>query len=420
MKVQSPSKFACLIGIDWADRKHDFCITDHLGQRYTYGVMSSTPEAIDKWALALKQQYPKQKIAISCELKKGPLVHALLKYDHITVFSINPSTVAKYRKAFTHSGAKDDPADAKIQVDLLRLHMDKLNPIKPDTAEIRALGQLVEYRRTLVQDRVDLSNRITGTLKSYYPQALDIFKERDTVIFCEFLTRWPDLGSAIRAKPDTLRKFFNKFNSRYGKVNEQRIKHIKEAMPLTEDSGIIEPNALMVKLLVPQLNLLIGAIKELDNEIKRRHKAQEKHVIFDSFPGAGPQLAPRLLVAFGSVMDRYQCAADLQRYAGVAPVIEQSGKKSWTHWRYSCPKFLRQTFVEWAGQSVRFSFWANAYYKQQMEKGKPHNTVIRSLAFKWIRIAFTCWKTNTPYDESKYLEALKRRGSPLLEYALKS
>jgi hypothetical protein len=110
----------------------------------------------------------------------------------------------------------------------------------------------------------------------------------------------------------------------------------------------------------------------------------------------------------------------MQKYAGVAPVIEQSGKKSWTHWRYSCPKFLRQTFVEWAGQSVRFSFWAKAYYQQQIEKGKPHNTVIRALAFKWIRIAFSCWQTRTVYDESKYLEALKKRGSPLLQYAVNS
>jgi hypothetical protein len=84
----------------------------------------------------------------------------------------------------------------------------------------------------------------------------------------------------------------------------------------------------------------------------------------------------------------------------------------WTHWRYSCPTFLRQTFVESAGYSIRYSFWANVYYEQQKSKGKPHNSIIRSLAFKWIGIVFRCWKTNTPYDESKYLAALKRRGGP--------
>ncbi|MGK0473192.1 MAG: hypothetical protein ACJAR0_003688 [Candidatus Azotimanducaceae bacterium] len=95
-------------------------------------------------------------------------------------------------------------------------------------------------------------------------------------------------------------------------------------------------------------------------------------------------------------------------------------KKSWTHWRYNCPKFLPQTFVEWAGQTVRYSFWARAYYEQQKQKGKPHNNIIRSLAFKWIRIVFRCWKDGVAYDESKYLQALKERGSPLLKFAAES
>jgi transposase len=420
MKAPTTHDFACLIGIDWADTKHDLCETDDHGETHTYGIISSKPEAIHKWVISLKKRYPNQQIAISCELKKGPLVHALLKYDHITIFSINPSTVAKYRKAFVHSGAKDDPSDAKFQVDILRLHMDKLRAIEPDAADIRALAQLVEYRRKLVQDRVDLSNRITSILKSYYPQVLDWFKERDTIIFCEFVNRWPDLATAKRARKNTLINFFNQHNSRYPATNEKRIESIKSAFPLTDDPGVVEPNSIMIKLLVPQLKLLIEAIEEMDKEIRTRYRAQKDRVIFDSFPGAGPQLAPRLLVAFGSNRSRYETAADMQKYAGVAPVIERSGKKSWTHWRYSCPKFLRQTFVEWAGQSVRFSFWAKAYYQQQMEKGKPHNTAIRSLAFKWIRIAFSCWKTRTVYDESKYLEALKQRGSPLLQYAVNS
>ena len=38
----------------------------------------------------------------------------------------------------------------------------------------------------------------------------------------------------------------------------------------------------------------------------------------------------------------------------------------------------------------------------------------RPAEFKWIRILYRCWQTKTPYDESTYLNALKRRGSPLL------
>ena len=418
MKEPIVNDYAALIGIDWADKKHDVCELTTGTQKYKCSVISCKPEALNDWSLSLKKRYPGKQIAVACELKKGPLIYGLSRHSHITLFPVDPSTVAKYRKAFTHSGAKNDPADATLITEILSLHMDKLTVIKPESSDVRALSQLVEYRRKLVQDRVDLSNRITAVLKNYYPQVLDWFKEKDTVIFCEFVSRWSSLPLIKAARKSTLLKFFNQHNSHYPSINEKRLVEIKKAMTLTDDSGVIEPNRIMVEILVPQLKLLIESIMRMDSEIKKYYKAQDDRIIFDSFPGAGPQLAPRLLVAFGINRDKYNSAAEIQKYAGVAPVIEQSGQQSWTHWRYSCTKFLRQTFVEWAGQSVRYSFWAKAYYDMQISKGKPHNTVIRALAFKWIRIAFRCWKTNTPYDESKYLKALKKRGSPLLEYAI--
>jgi transposase len=420
MKGYIVDDFAALIGIDWADTKHDICENPTHSNNYQYSIIKSKPEALYNWAMDLKQRYPNQQIAVACELKKGPLIYMLSKYSHLTLFTINPSTVAKYRKAFTPSGAKDDPSDAFIQTEILSLHMNKLSVIEPELPQIRALAQLTEYRRKLVQDSVDLSNEITATLKNYYPQPLEWFKEKDTVIFCDFISKWPSLIDVQKARRQSLLSFFNQHNSRYPAVNEARILSIKTAHSLTDDEGVILPNKMMVEVLIAQLKVLLGGIEQLNKEIKNNYKQQDDKAIFDSLPGAGPQLAPRLLVAFGSNRDRYTDATEIQKYAGIAPVIERSGKQMWTHWRYSCPTFLRQTFVEWAGYSIRYSFWANAYYEQQKNKGKPHNNIIRSLAFKWIRIVFRCWKTNTPYDESKYLAALKKRGSPLLKFAINS
>ena len=420
MKEFDINDFSVLVGIDWADKKHDVC--EHVigTSKYHYSVILSKPESLHEWAMSLKKRYPNQTIAVACELTKGPLIYALSKYDHLVLFSINPSTVAKYRKAFTHSGAKNDPSDAFIQTEILEQHMDKLDVIRPESVNVRALSQLLEYRRKVVQDRVDLSNRITATLKNYYPQVLDWFKEKDTYLFCEFLTKWPSLRLVKKARKQTLINFFNQHHSRYSEVNEKRFEAIKLSMALTDDPGVIEPNMILIEVLVPQLKILLEGIARLDKEIKQRYKNQKDKVIFDSLPGAGPQISPRLFVAFGTDRERYPEANAMQKYCGIAPVIEQSGQKKWTHWRYSCPKFLRQTFVEWAGQSVRYSFWAKAYYEQQKQKGKPHNTIIRALAFKWIRIAFRCWQTSTPYDESKYLNALKKQGSPLLNFAMNS
>tara|TARA_B110001454_G_scaffold181240_1_gene175200 strand:+ start:467 stop:1729 length:1263 start_codon:yes stop_codon:yes gene_type:complete len=418
MKAFAVEDFATLIGIDWADKKHDVCELITLSNEPLYSVISSKPEAIHQWANDLAVRYPNQQVAVACELQKGPLIYALSKYKHIVIFPLNPSSVAKYRKVFSPSGAKNDPKDAFIQMEMLRLFMDKLRALEPESCSVRALAQTVENRRNLVQDRVDITNKITSSLKNYFPQVIDWFTEKDTAIFCDFLTRWPSLKEAKKARKQTLITFFNQHNARNTKLNKTRINAIKDAALLTEDEGVVAPNKLYVEALVPQLKALNESIATFDKAIKQYYKPQSDKAIFDSFPGAGPQLSPRLFVAFGTNRERYNEASELQKYGGIAPVTEQSGKKQWVHWRYSCPTFLRQTFVEWAGQTVRYSFWARAYYEQQQAKGKPRNTIIRALAFKWIRIAFRCWQTHTPYSETKYLEALKRRDSPLLKFAV--
>ena len=67
---------------------------------------------------------------------------------------------------------------------------------------------------------------------------------------------------------------------------------------------------------------------------------------------------------------------------------------------------------EWASHSIGFSDWAKTYYQQQRAKGKSHHIAVRSLAFKWIRILFRCWRDRQPYREELYRHALMRRSSP--------
>ena len=183
---------------------------------------------------------------------------------------------------------------------------------------------------------------------------------------------------------------------------------------MTTDDGVITPNALLVQALIAQLRVTLQAIADCDTAIAQRAQEHPDFPLFDALPGAGAVFAPRLLVAFGEQRERFTSAEDLQKYAGIAPVTERSGKKSWGHWRLQCPTFLRQTFVEWAAASTRHSFWAQVYYQQQREKGKAHQAAVRALAFKWIRILSRCWQDRTPYDESVYLQALKRRSAPFL------
>ncbi|MGA8147598.1 MAG: IS110 family transposase [Gallionellaceae bacterium] len=414
MKPQINHAYAAYIGIDWADQKHDVCLQAAGANEREFTVLVHRPDTIAAWALSLKQRFQGQPIAVCLELAKGPLVYALQKYDFLVLFPVNPSTVAKYRQAFTPSNAKDDPSDAQLQLELLMQHRDKLKPLQPQGVEMRTLQCLVEQRRGLVNDRVRVTNQLTYALKQYFPQVLEWFKEKDTKVFCDFLSRWSTLKQARQARKATLEKFFREHNVRYPNVIEARVSAIKVATPLTNDTSVILPHQILAQALVQQLRALLDAIERFDAQIAAFAQTLPDYALFQALPGAGPIYAPRLLAAFGEQRERYRNAAEVQKYAGVAPVTERSGKKCWVHWRLQCPKFLRQTFVEWAAETIPRSFWAGAYYRQQREKGCSHQAALRALAYKWIRILYRCWKTRTPYDESTYLNSLRRRSSPLL------
>ena len=183
------------------------------------------------------------------------------------------------------------------------------------------------------------------------------------------------------------------------------------------DRAVLNSSIVMCKALVSQMKSTLIAIKEFDAEIEAICSVHQDFALFKSLPGAGNIYASRLVVALGSDRERWACADEVARFSGIAPVIERSGKSCRVRWRYFCPKFLRQSFHEYAGESVRHSFWARAYDEQQRAKGKSHQAAVRALAFKWIRIIYRCWQTRTVYDEVKYLEGLRRKGSSLLNYA---
>ncbi|MDA9981966.1 IS110 family transposase [Gammaproteobacteria bacterium] len=413
MNKQSKASYTAYIGIDWADTKHDVCIQAAGEEHRTFTCLPHKAEEIEAWALDLHQRFGGQ-MAVALELSKGPLVYALQKYDFFVIFPVHPSTLAKYREAFTPSRAKDDPTDAELALDLILRHPNRFKPLNPQSVEMRTLASLVEQRRRLVNDRVRLTNRLRNALKQYYPQALQWFDRIDTPLFCDFIERWSTLVEAKRARRTTLESFFRTHNMRFTHVLETRLESIKTASPLTSDAAVITPHRLQALALIDSLRAIMIAIKRFDQEIAELAPKHPDYALFDALPGAGPSLAPRLLVAFGEQRERFDSAAELQRYAGIAPVTERSGKKHWVHWRWQCSTFLRQTFIEWAAQTINKSFWAGAYYRQQREKGCTYNAAVRALAFKWIRILYRCWYTRTPYNESVYLKALQRRGSPLL------
>jgi transposase len=402
-------EFAAFVGIDWAEQKHVLVLQDMQAGGIEISEVEHTPEAVDAWAMELSRRFQERPIAVALEQVRGSLVFMLTKYKHLVIFPIHPATLANYRKSFRPSGAKGDPHDAGLLLDLLARHREKLRRINPDITETRTLRFLVEERRKLVNERIRFSQRLNSHLKLYFPQVLNWFCDISSQIAEHFLERWPTLEALQKAKTKTLERFFADHNSRSPEKIKTRLDEIRRAVTATHDSAVITASSSAALALVRVLREIRHAISSYDSQIEELARAHPDFIIFDSFPGAGAALAPRLIAAFGTCRDRYRTAHELQCYSGIAPVVESSGKQHWVHYRRSCPKFLRQTFHEWALHSMASSAWAKDYYKDQRAKGKSHHSAVRALAFKWIRILFRCWQDHKPYNAALYETARQSR-----------
>ena len=413
LNSQTTPSFVACIGLDWGDQNHAVALQPVPGKTESCTLVNS-PEVLHHWLRQLAERFKGRPVAVALETSRGPLIHIFSAYPWLTVYPIHPATSARYRAAFKPSGAKDDQPDALLLLELVLCHRDKLRPFQPQDTATRKLAALVELRRDLVDRRTQALNQLTSLLKSYYPQALELAgKDLSSALALDFLTRWPDLLTLKTARPAALKTFYYRHSVRSAELVVQRLALIQQAEVLTTDEAVLEPARLQLQALVDQLQVFRKHIARLEKQIDSLFRTHAEAYLFRDLPGAGAALKPRLLVAFGQDRTLYPDPASFQKVAGIAPVIQKSGRQSWTHWRWRASRFLRQSLVEWAGQTVVYSTWAAAYYKTMKAKGKRHQVILRALAFKWIRILWKCWQTRTPYDEARYLKQLALRKSPL-------
>jgi transposase len=411
------SPFAAWIGIDWADQEHAVCVVDAATGRSDPSTLAHEPGAIEDWAVELHNRFPGP-IAVCLEQSKGALIYALMKYDFLVLFPINPKQLARYREALAPSGAKDDPVDARLLVEFVRRYHDRLRPWRPDDEATRLIAILNEDRRELIDLRTQLTNRLQARLKLYFPLVLELFRGRTKLyapVVCELVLRWATLAELQHADPEEIDAFFQ-LHHLHQKSIQQNLAKIALAKPLTDDAAIVRSGRWQAQALARQLADLRDAIARCEAELEQLMETHPDAPLFRELPGAGDALAPRLLAAFGTDRERIESAGAMQTYSGIAPVTRRSGKSQLIVRRWACPNFLRQTFHEFARCSIAKSVWAAAYYRLQRDRGMKHHAAVRALAFKWIRILYACWKNHTLYNELHYLQQLQRKQSPLLAY----
>jgi transposase len=389
-------------GVDWAKDNHAVCVLDPDGEPIQRITVIHTKAGMQK----LVQLLHRHRVdAVGIERPDGPIVDAL-RAAGLTVYVIPPSQVKALRRRYGSAGNKDDRFDAYVLADTVRTDRRRLTPLLLDSQATTALRKLCRARKDLVAHRIAVANQLRAHLSIALPAAVDLFRDIDSAISRQFLTRFTTQDAVDWLSTKRLTAWLASVG--YSGRTDPAVLHtrITEApRGATGDYGTALAG--ITSAYLAALATITTQIEALAQQITEALHAHPDQNTFTSLPRAGTVRAARLLAEIGDARGRFPTADSLACLAGVAPSTRQSGKVTVVAFRWAVDKQLRDAVCDFAGDSRHANAWAADLYTKARTRGHDHPHAVRILARAWIEIIFKCWTTNTTYDPTRH-RALQR------------
>jgi transposase len=391
-------------GIDWGGSEHQLCVLDPAGARLTQQRLTHDVAGLTALDTALAQHATALPIAV--ERAEGLLVEHLQARGH-AVFAVSPRIAARARERYRVAAVKDDRLDAFVLADTLRHehhHWWALSAPSPLLAEIRALTR---DRDRLQQTQQATESQLRAILESYHPAPTRLFSSLDRQIALHFVLDYPTPAAASRIKTTRMSGFLARHHYT-GRVPAQVLATRLADNLLAASPGTIAGKSYSAQTFAQILQLLNTQLADYDDAIAAAVAGHPDTPIFTSFPGVGPILTGVLLAEIGEDRARFPTPAALLAEAGLAPVTRASGRSRTVRFRHAANSVLREASMWWAYNSMKQAPWAKAAFRDARDRrGQHYHRALRGLAARWMRVLWTCWHTNTPYDPERHTTALE-------------
>ncbi len=280
-------------------------------------------------------------------------------------------------------GRKTDVHDAEWMADLLR-HGLLRGSFIPEAAQ-REVRELTRYRRTLVDERARLINRVQKVLEDANLKLSSVVSNIMGVSARAML----DALLAGQADPNALAALAR------GRLRD---KHDQLVQALT---GFLKPHhAFMLTEHLAHLDYLGEAIDRVTTEIEHRLKAAEPEVaLLDTIPGISQHIAQVVLAEIGANIERFPSARHLASWAGLCPGNNESAGKRYSGKTRKGSPYLRNALVEAAHAAVRTknTYLAAQYRRIAARRGRKRALV--ALAHTLLTIIYYMLKRKEPYRE---------------------
>lgn len=391
-------------GIDVGSESHHITILDEEDHiLYNQKVAHKINEFAENIKL-FKQIEKKEggKISFALEGKNGysaPFDRILLNQG-FTLYNVDNFKLKRFREAFAGEW-RDDERDSLMLSKMLKLkeHINSKREkvfikIEQPSPLAESLKLLSRHQQTLIDERVRLTNRLGKKLLEVCPQILELGKLKNKKIIA-ILAKYPDLSKYKRITLCSLLK-----TKGIGKKGAffllKRLNHL-EYMP-----GLTDIYKTIILSYAKRISELQKEIEDIDKKLDEIGEKSKEVKHLKTIPGVATKLASRFI---GEIEDinRFPSEKQLAVYCGVACVDNNSGKVTKARAVYKANKICKQTLINMAGCSIRFSPQCKAYYLKKRTEGKAHNHSLRCLARQLIKVIYKMLTEDRDYMVRKEL-----------------
>jgi len=387
------------VGIDWADQAHQVCLMTADGRILSEFTITHDGRGFERLRTNLDELGP---VEINLERSDGLLVDWLITQGW-AIFVTPPRIFASHRPR----RSKDDCGDARLLADLRRRNDPDSRPLVVHSETVDELRGLLRAHDQLHKHQVKIGNQLRQTLKDYYLGAVRAFSRINGPVTLAFLTAYPTPEAAQAATYEELAAFLR----RHGYTCMQHFDRLYQRLQAPAPQARVAAGHVAHMLaLVELLKTLHQQFGQITRQIQHTFAAHPDAEWWQSFPGAGPLTAPRLLAAIGDNPAAFPSYQMLQATAGTVPITRQSGQKRVVKFRWACSHPLRKAATDLARNSIRESGWARSYFYNQRALGHSRSRAHRALANRWLRIIWTVRQRGEVYDEARHIANRSRQG----------
>lgn len=304
---------------------------------------------------------------------------------------INPVQTAAMRKTGIRK-TKTDKVDSllickTLAVNAFRLYTE--NDIKT-----MKLKSLCRFRQNLKKSKARLKIQLTSYVDIIFPELQFFFKSGLHIKSCYELLK-------VYSSPDDIAALHltklsnilsNASRGRFGKQDAESLKSLAKSSVGVKNTYI----SIQITQTIAQIELIESQINELETVIEKA--VDELDSVIMTVPGIGKLNGAMILGEIGDIK-RFSHPSKLLAYAGLDPVINQSGKFNAKKTRMSKrgSKMLRYALINAAWNVSLNNATFKRYYDSKINQGNSHYSALGHTAHKLVRVLFKILNDNIPF-----------------------